>query len=53
MLKHLQQPDSDAQFAGLDARAAVGSVLLRANSALLLVLALIIIPTLSGVSLIV
>ena len=52
MLKQLQQLDTGSQTTSRKAGVAVTDVLLRANSALLLVLALIIIPTLTGVTLI-
>ena len=52
MLIHLQQPDVRLQTAGCKAGLAVRSIALKANSALLLALVLIIIPTYSGVALI-
>ena len=50
MLQHLQQIDTRTQTAGRKVCAAVASVPLNANYALLL--GLLIIPTLSGVALI-
>ena len=50
MLKHLQQLNSRKNRTGSQARVVFGSVFLKANFALLLALA--IIPTLSGVALI-
>ena len=52
MSKHLQQLDTQTQSAGYKAAVAVRSVPLKANYALLLVLLLVIIPTISGVALI-
>ena len=52
MSKHLQQPDTGILATSRKADAAVTEVLLNANSALLLVLVLILIPTLNGVALI-
>ncbi len=52
MLQQLQQREPRLQMVGLKAVYAVGSIRLIANKTLLLVLALVIIPTLSGVTLI-
>ena len=52
MSQRLQQREPRLQMAGLKTDAADGSIWLIANKSLLLVLALIIIPTLSGVTLI-
>jgi hypothetical protein len=51
MFKQLQQFDAATKSAGHKAPVAVSEVLLNANIALLLILALII-PTLSGVALV-
>ena len=52
MSKQLQQLDTGLQVTSRKAGAAVTEVLLNADSALLLVLVLILIPTLNGVALI-
>jgi hypothetical protein len=52
MSKHLQQLDTCLRTAGREAGKAVRRVPLKANNALVLVLVLVIIPTLSGVALI-
>ena len=52
MSTHLQQLDSRITTAGRKAGAVVRCVPLKANIALVLVLVLVIIPTLSGVALI-
>jgi len=53
MSTHLQQPDSRLTTAARSADVAVRIVPLEANFALLLVLVLVIIPTISGVALII
>ena len=53
MSMHMQQLDSRLTTAARGADVAVRSVPLNANIALLLVLVLVIIPTLSGVALII
>jgi hypothetical protein len=52
MSKYLQQLDNTAKHAARKVGVKVRNVPLNANSALLLVLVLVIIPTISGVSLI-
>jgi hypothetical protein len=52
MSKHLQQLDTRLQTAVREAGVAVRNVPLKANYALVLVLLLVIIPTISGVALI-
>ena len=52
MLKQLQQLDTGLQTTSRKAGVAVNDVQLEANSGLLLVLALILIPALNGVALI-
>ena len=52
MSKQLQQCDTGLQATSRKAGVGVTKVLLNANSALLLVLVLILIPTLNGVALI-
>ena len=52
MLKHLQQLDAGTKNTDHEVGVSVHAVPLKANIALLLVLVLVIIPTISGVALI-